>query len=350
MIVILQSNVTEEQIQHVLERVKSLGLQAHLSRGTFRTIIGIIGDEEQLRFEPLLALPGVSEVIPVLPPYKLASREAHPRPSIVDVSGVKIGGEYLALIAGPCAVEGREQMHRIARAVRQAGAHILRGGAFKPRTSPYSFQGLEGEGLKILREAGDANHMPVVTEVTDPRCVELVDQYADMLQVGARNMQNFVLLKEVGKVQKPVLLKRGMSATVTDLLMSAEYVLSQGNARVVLCERGVRGFDAKTARNLFDVATVAAVKQLSHLPIIVDPSHATGQPPLIPPCALAGVAAGADGVHIEVHDRPEEAKSDGAQALLPVQYASLVTQIRRLAELMGKTLTPTEGAQSCDDP
>jgi 3-deoxy-7-phosphoheptulonate synthase len=200
--------------------------------------------------------------------------------------------------------------------------------------------------LKILRDAGDANQMPVVTEVTDPRCVELVGRYADMLQVGARNMQNFVLLKEVGKVRKPVLLKRGMSATVTDLLMSAEYVLSQGNSQVVLCERGVRGFDTKVARNLYDVATVAAVQQLSHLPIIVDPSHATGQPLLIPPCALAGVAAGADGVHIEVHDRPEEAKSDGAQALLPEQFASLVVQIRRLAELMGKTVLSTEGTAS----
>jgi 3-deoxy-7-phosphoheptulonate synthase len=342
-IIILKSNVTEEQIQHVLERVQSLGLQAHLSRGTYRTIIGIIGDEEKLQFEPLLALPGVNDVIPVLPPYKLASRDAHPRPSIIDVAGVRIGGPHLALIAGPCAVENSDQMHRIARAVKQAGAHILRGGAYKPRTSPYSFQGLEGDGLKILREAGDANQMPVVTEVTDPRCVELVDRLADMLQIGARNMQNFVLLKEVGKARKPVLLKRGMSATATDLLMSAEYVLSQGNSQVVLCERGVRGFDTKVARNLYDVATVAAVKQLSHLPIIVDPSHATGQPALIPPCALAGVAAGADGVHIEVHDRPEEAKSDGAQALLPSQYAELVVQIRRLAELMGKTVFSTEG-------
>jgi 3-deoxy-7-phosphoheptulonate synthase len=341
MILILQSNVTEPQIQHVVERVQALGFQAHLSRGTYRTIIGVIGDEEKLQFEPLLALPGVQDVIPVLPPYKLASREAHPRSSVVDVGRVKIGGEYLALIAGPCAVENRDQMLRIARAVKQAGAHILRGGAFKPRTSPYSFQGLEGDGLKILREAGDANQMPVVTEVTDPRCVELVDQYADMLQIGARNMQNFVLLKEVGRVRKPVLLKRGMSATVTDLLMSAEYVLSQGNSQVVLCERGVRGFDPKTARNLFDVASVAAVKQLSHLPIIVDPSHATGQPLLIPPCALAGVAAGADGVHIEVHDCPAEAKSDGAQALLPDQFASLVVQIRRLAELLDKIISPT---------
>ena len=328
----------------MLERVKSLGFEAHLSRGTYRTIIGVIGDEEKLQYQPLLAIPGVSEVIPILPPYKLASREAHPRSSVVSVGGVPIGGDHLALIAGPCAVESAEQMQRIAQAVRRAGAHILRGGAFKPRTSPYSFQGLEEEGLRILAAAGREVGMPVVTEVTDPRCVELVNEHADMLQIGARNMQNFVLLKEVGKLNKPVLLKRGMSATVTDLLMSAEYILSQGNGDVVLCERGVRGFDLKIARNLYDVASVAAVKQLSHLPIIVDPSHATGQPALIPPCALAGVAVGADGVHIEVHDRPEEAKSDGAQALLPEQYSALVEQIRRLAEALGKSVPPNVGA------
>ncbi len=339
-IIILKSDVTDQQVQHVLDRVAALGLQAHLSRGTYRTIIGLIGDEDKVRSEPLHALPGVHDVIPVLPPYKLASREAHPRPSVIDVAGVSIGGDNLALIAGPCAVESREQMRRIAEAVKGAGADILRGGAFKPRTSPYSFQGLGEAGLKILREVGDEFGMPVVTEVTDPRCVELVNQYADMLQIGARNMQNFVLLTEVGKSRKPVLLKRGMSATIVDLLMSAEYVLSQGNSQVVLCERGVRGFDPKVTRNLFDVAAVAAVKQLSHLPIIVDPSHATGQPALIPPCALAGVAAGADGVHVEVHDRPEEAKSDGDQALLPQAYAALVVQIRQLARMLNKVVSP----------
>ncbi len=349
MILILKSNVTDEQVQHVLDRVESLGLKAHLSRGTYRTIVGIIGDEEKLRALPLHALPGVLDVIPVLPPYKLASREAHPRSSVVEVGSaedcrVKCGGGHLALIAGPCAVEGWDQMQRIGRAVKQAGAEILRGGAFKPRTSPYSFQGLGEDGLKILRDVGGEHQMPVVTEVTDPRCVEMVDKYADMMQIGARNMQNFVLLTEVGKTDKPVLLKRGMSATVADLLMSAEYVLSQGNPNVVLCERGVRGFDAKVTRNLYDVAAVAAVKQLSHLPIIVDPSHATGQPALIPPCALAGVAAGADGVHIEVHDRPEEAKSDGAQALLPDQYAKLVIQIRQLATLLTDSNAVDEGA------
>jgi 3-deoxy-7-phosphoheptulonate synthase len=342
-IIILKSNVTESQIAHVVERVEALGLQAHLSRGTYRTIIGVIGDEDLLRAAPLRAIPGVADVMPVLPPYKLASREAHPQPSVVDVGGVKIGGGQLAMIAGPCAVEEPERMEIIAAAVKAAGANIFRGGAYKPRTSPYSFQGLGEEGLKILRETGDKFGMPVVTEVTDPRNVELVAQYADMLQVGARNMQNFALLTEVGKTRRAVLLKRGMSATIEDLLMSAEYILSQGNTNVVLCERGVKGFD-KVTRNLFDVAAVAVVKGLSHLPIIVDPSHATGRPDLIPPCALAGVAAGADGVHIEVHNCPEEAKSDGQQALLPEQYAEVAGQIRRLAELFGKTISPLPGA------
>lgn len=344
MILILNSSVTDEQIDDVLKRVDELGLQAHLSKGTFRTIVGIIGDEEIIRTEPLNAIPGVQEVIPVLPPYKLASLEAHPEPSIVDVGGVKIGGGNLAMIAGPCAVESEERMNSIGQAIRRGGANIFRGGAFKPRTSPYSFQGLGLDGLKRLKETGDRYGMPVVTEVMDPRMVEPIVEYADMLQIGARNMQNFVLLTEVGKTDKPVLLKRGMSATVNDLLMSAEYILSQGNSQVVLCERGVRGFDSAT-RNLFDVAAVALVKRLSHLPIIVDPSHATGRPDLIPACALAGVAAGADGVHIEVHDKPSEAKSDGQQALLPEQYAQLARQIAQLASLVGKTLSPAPGGE-----
>ncbi len=338
MIVILQSGASEDQIQHVVERVEALGLKAHLSRGTFRTIIGIIGDEQKISADSLRAITGVQDVVPVLPPYKLASREAHPQPSVVEVAGVKIGGGHLAMIAGPCAVEEPERMESIAKSVKAAGANIFRGGAYKPRTSPYAFQGLGEEGLKILREAGDAHGMPVVTEVMDPRCVPAVEKWADMIQIGARNMQNFVLLTEVGRTRKPVLLKRGMSATVEDLLMSAEYILSQGNSQVVLCERGVKGFD-KATRNLYDVASVAVVKGLSHLPIIVDPSHATGRPDLIPPCALAGVAVGADGVHIEVHDCPEKAKSDGPQALLPQQYAAVVVQIRQLAALLGKTIS-----------
>jgi 3-deoxy-7-phosphoheptulonate synthase len=338
MIIILKSGATDEQVAHVVERVEALGLKAHLSRGTFRTIIGVIGDEQKIGLEPLRAIDGVQDVIPVLPPYKLASREAHPQPSIVEVAGVKIGGGHLGMIAGPCAVEDEERMDAIGAAVKAAGANILRGGAYKPRTSPYAFQGLGEDGLKILREAGDRHGLPVVTEVMDPRCVEVVEQYADMIQIGARNMQNFTLLTEVGRTRKPVLLKRGMSATVEDLLMSAEYILSQGNSEVVLCERGVKGFD-KATRNLYDVASVAVVKGLSHLPIIVDPSHATGRPDLIPACALAGVAVGADGVHIEVHDCPERAKSDGPQALLPKQYAEVVQQIRKVAELFGKRIS-----------
>jgi len=337
-IIILKPAVSDAQIDHVIERVEQLGLRAHLSRGTYRTIIGVIGDEQKISAEPLRAIPGVQDVIPVLPPYKLASREAHPQPSIVDVAGVKIGGSHLAMIAGPCAVEDRERMESIASAVREAGANLLRGGAFKPRTSPYAYQGMGEAGLKLLREVGDQFGLPIVTEVMDPRCVELVERYADMIQIGARNMQNFSLLTEVGRCKKPVLLKRGMSATVEDLLMSAEYILSQGNSAVVLCERGVKSFD-KATRNLYDVAAVALVKNLSHLPIIVDPSHATGRPDLIPACALAGIAAGADGVHIEVHDCPELAKSDGPQALLPKQYAELMVQMRRLAELFGKTIS-----------
>ena len=338
LIIILKSDATDAQVDHVVERIEALGFQAHLSRGTHRTIVGVIGDEDKLSTGVLRSIPGVQDVVRVLPPYKLASREAHPQPSIVELGPVRIGGGHLALIAGPCAIESAERLHDIARSVKASGANILRGGAFKPRTSPYSFQGMGEEGLKILREVGDEFGLPVVTEVMDPRRVELVAQYADMLQLGARNMQNFVLLTEVGRTRKPVLLKRGMSATIDELLMSAEYILSQGNSQVVLCERGVKGFDSYS-RNLFDVAAVAAVKGLSHLPIIVDPSHATGRPDLIGPCALAGLAAGADGVHIEVHNCPEEAVSDGPQALLPEQFDELAEQLRKLAALFGKTFS-----------
>ena len=342
MILVLAPNVSDTQVRHVIERVELLGFQAHLSRGTHRTIIGLIGDEARLVDEPLKALPGVVDVLPVQPPYKLTSREAHPEPTVVDVSGVPIGGGSLALIAGPCSVESEERMEAIAVAVKQAGANLLRGGAFKPRTSPYAFQGMREAGLRILRDAGARHGLPVVTEVTDPRCVELVAEHADMLQVGARNMQNFVLLTEVGRTNKPVLLKRGMSATVKDLLMSAEYILSEGNSQVVLCERGVKGIETET-RNTFDVAAMALVKRLSHLPIIVDPSHATGRPDLIPACAYAGVAAGADGVHIEVHDCPEEAKSDGPQALVPDQYREVVAMIHKFAAVVGKTVASQSG-------
>lgn len=341
MIIILKESASQEQVDHVVERVEKAGLSAHLSKGTYRTVIGVIGDEAKLSESSIEAAPGVVEVVPVMPAFKLASREAHPQDTIVEVGSgkavTKIGGGHLGMIAGPCAVESAERLDAIAADVKKAGANILRGGAFKPRTSPYSFQGLGEEGLKILREVGDKHGLPVVTEVIDPRNVELVAEYADMLQLGARNMQNFVLLTEVGKTKKPVLMKRGMAATVKDLLMSAEYVIANGTTDIVLVERGVKGFD-NACRNMLDIAAVPQVKELSHLPIIVDPSHATGRPELIPACALAGVAVGADGVHIEVHNCPEDAMSDGPQALLPDQYTDLMAQIKKVAAAVGKTI------------
>ena len=337
MIIILKESANDEQVDHVVTRIEQAGLQAHLSKGTYRTVVGVIGDETKLQSPS--AIPGVAEVIPVLPAYKLVSREAHPQPSIVKVGKqqVKVGGGHLGMIAGPCAVESAERLDAIAGEVKAAGANLLRGGAFKPRTSPYSFQGLGEEGLKILREVGDKHGLPVITEVIDPRHVELVAEYADMLQLGARNMQNFVLLTEVGQTKKPVLMKRGMAATVKDLLMSAEYILANGTNDVVLVERGVKGFD-NACRNMLDIAAVPQIQQMSHLPVIVDPSHATGRPELIPSCALAAVASGADGVHIEVHNCPEEAMSDGPQALLPNQYAELMGQMKKVATAVGKTI------------
>src|SRR5438270_13511699 len=345
MIIVLRPDSTEEQIDHVLDRIRELGFKPHLSRGQLRTIVGVIGDEDKLQAEPLSAIPGVEQVLPILKPFKLASREFHPADSVVEVGAgqkapvkpVRIGGGHLVLIAGPCAVEGEQVLDTIAGHVKAAGANLLRGGAFKPRTSPYSFQGLGVEGLRILRDVGHRHGLPVVTEVMDPRQVDVVSRYADMFQIGARNMQNFDLLKEVGQAKKPVLLKRGMSATVKDLLMSAEYVLAEGNPDVVLCERGVRSFEDST-RNMLDLSAVPNVKGQTHLPIIVDPSHATGRPDLIPAMARASIAAGADGVHVEVHDCPEKALSDGPQALLPDRFAALMERVRKLAQVMGKTI------------
>jgi 3-deoxy-7-phosphoheptulonate synthase len=342
MIIVLKPNPTPEVVDHVLERIEALGFTPHLSQGVARTIIGVIGDEDKLQAEPLQAIAGVEQVVPILKPYKLASREFHADASVFEIKGIKVGGGHLAMIAGPCAIESESILVEIAEAVRDAGANILRGGAFKPRTSPYSFQGLGEDGLKILKETGERFGMPVVTEVMDPRQVDLVERYTDIMQIGARNMQNFDLLKEVGRTRTPVLLKRGMSATVKDLLMSAEYVLAQGNRRVILCERGVRTFEDST-RNTLDLSIVPNVKGLSHLPIIVDPSHATGRPDLIPSMARAAVASGCDGVHIEVHSCPEKALSDGPQALLPRQYAQLMDELRQLAEVLGRSLGTCEG-------
>ncbi|MFO0927040.1 MAG: 3-deoxy-7-phosphoheptulonate synthase [Gemmataceae bacterium] len=344
MIIVLRPDSTDAQIQHVLDRITELGFKAQLSRGEQRTIVGVIGDESKLQAEPLQAIPGVEQVLPILKPFKLASREFRRQDSVFEIGGdagpnvkpVKVGGGHLLMIAGPCAIEGEEVLQTIAAAVKKAGANLLRGGAFKPRTSPYSFQGLGERGLEILRDVGHAHGLPVVTEVMDPRQVALVCQYTDMLQIGARNMQNFDLLKEVGQTRKPVLLKRGMSATVKDLLMSAEYILAEGNPNVVLCERGVRTFEEST-RNMLDLSAIPNIKGQSHLPIIADPSHATGRPDLIPAMARAAIAAGADGVHIEVHSCPEKALSDGPQALLPKQYAEVMQDLRKLADLLGRT-------------
>lgn len=339
MIIVVKPGSSPDQLNHIIDRIHEMGLKTDVSQGIKRTVIGVIGDEDLVRNAPLAAIPGVEEVLPILKPYKLASREYQEEDSVIDVGcGVKVGGGHLAMIAGPCAIESEDIVREIGQAVKAAGANILRGGAFKPRTSPYSFQGLGEEGLKILRKVGDELGLPIVTEVMDTRQVELVNKYTDMFQIGARNMQNFNLLSEVGQTQRPVLLKRGMSAGVADLLMSAEYVMAQGNKKVILCERGVKSFDT-TTRNLMDVALVPNVKGLSHLPVIVDPSHATGRPDLIPPMALAGLAAGADGVHIEVHSCPEKALSDGPQALLPKQYADLMQKIRGLADLFHKKIS-----------
>jgi 3-deoxy-7-phosphoheptulonate synthase len=342
MIIVLKPHATPEVVEHVLERITALGFTPHLSQGVARTIIGVIGDETKLQVEPLQAIPGVEQVVPIMKPFKLASREFHPEGSVFQAKGVKIGGGHLAVIAGPCAIESESILFEIAGRVRDAGANILRGGAFKPRTSPYSFQGLGRDGLKMLQAAGTQFGMPVVTEVMDPRQVEMVVRYTDILQVGARNMQNFDLLKECGRTQVPILLKRGMSASVKDLLMSAEYVLSEGNRQVILCERGIRTFEDST-RNTLDLSIVPNIQGQSHLPIIVDPSHATGRPDLIPAMARAAVAAGADGIHIEVHSCPERALSDGPQALVPDKFDRLMDEIRQLADLLGKSIDICRG-------
>ncbi|MBI4342423.1 MAG: 3-deoxy-7-phosphoheptulonate synthase [Candidatus Omnitrophica bacterium] len=337
MIIVLKPNATKKQIDHLIERIKALGLKPMVSKGTERTIIGVIGSEDVLRVQPLEVIPGVEKVMPVLKPYKLVSREFKPEPSVVSAGGVKIGTKEIVIMAGPCSVENRQMLHDTAKAVKQAGARILRGGAFKPRTSPYSFQGLGEEGLKFLREVGKQIGMPVVTELMDARDIPLLEQYADIMQIGARNMQNFDLLKEVGQSRKPVLLKRGLSATITEFLLAAEYILSQGNFNVILCERGIRTFEDQT-RFTLDLNAVPVIKKLSHLPVIVDPSHGTGSWDFVGPMAKAAVAAGADGLMIEVHPNPEVALSDGPQSLLPKTFTELVKELRKVAVAVGRTI------------
>lgn len=339
MIIVTRANITEAELDHIRERIEGAGLKTHLSRGEQRTIIGCIGDETLLESIPLRSLPGVENVMPVLRPYKRASIDFAVSRTIVKVGNASFGGEALAVIAGPCSVENRVMLTETAVAVKNAGASVLRGGAFKPRTSPYSFQGLGVDALKLLADTRAETGLPVVTEVLDTRHVDVVAQYADMLQVGARNMQNFSLLAELGRVQRPVLLKRGLSATITELLMAAEYIMAHGNSQVVLCERGIRTFETAT-RNTLDISAIPVIKRESHLPIIVDPSHAGGDSDLVEPLSLAAIAAGADGLIVEVHPDPESALSDGDQSLTFNSFASMMARLEPLVSVVGRKLTP----------
>ena len=340
MIVNMAQDATEEQINHVVERIRECGCHAHLSRGEERTVIGVVGrsEQHQSQLEALLAAPGVEEIIRITHPFKLASRNFRPEGSIIELGkGVSIGGTEVIVAAGPCAVESPEQINEIAERVARSGAKLLRGGAFKPRSSPYSFQGLGEKGLKLMREAADKNGLLVVSEVMDPSQIEAMLSYVDVMQVGARNMQNYHLLRALGENSKPVLLKRGMSATIEELLLSAEYIMSGGNYNVILCERGIRTFDTYM-RNTMDIAAIPVIKHLSHLPVVADPSHGTGRRDKVPPMARAAVAAGADGLLIEVHQDPERALSDGAQSIFPDQFAQLMDEVRVIAPAVGRRI------------
>jgi 3-deoxy-7-phosphoheptulonate synthase len=346
MIIITRPGISEGELDEIRECVEASGLRTHISRGAERTVVGCIGEVASLRQGALKLLSGVESVVPVSKPFKLAAREFAAEPSVVragDGVGAAVGGRELAIIAGPCSVEGREMLWETARAVRAAGAGMLRGGAFKPRSSPYAFQGLGEHALELLAEVRSETGLPVVTEVMDTRQVEMVAERADVLQIGARNMQNFALLSEVGRTQRPVLLKRGLSATLQEFLMAAEYVMAQGNRDVILCERGIRTFETAT-RNTLDVAAIPVLKRETHLPVIVDPSHAGGKADLVEPLALAAIAAGADGLIVEVHPRPEVALSDGEQSLTPRAFARLLNRLRPFAEAAGKSMARPEVA------
>ncbi|OPX83987.1 3-deoxy-7-phosphoheptulonate synthase [Pelotomaculum sp. PtaB.Bin117] len=337
MIIIMDHHADDDKIEAVIIRLKKAGFQIHLSRGVERAIIGAIGDKTRLGDIGLEALPGVERVVPILQPYKLASRTFHEEGTVIKIGGLQIGGDAVHVAAGPCAVESRKQVLETAEIVKKAGATILRGGAFKPRSSPYSFQGLEEEGLKFLAEARDLTGLLIVTEVMDVRAVPMIADYADILQIGARNMQNFSLLREVAKVDKPVLLKRGPSATVEEWLMAAEYIMSGGNYNVILCERGIKSFENYT-RNTLDLTAVPIVKYLSHLPVIVDPSHAIGKWRFVPSMAKAAVAAGADGLLVEVHPNPPEALCDGPQSLTPANFMKMMSELKQVAAAMGRRI------------
>ncbi len=337
MIVVMKTDSTVKNSGDVIRKIEELGFQPHLSKGEKKTIIGMVGNGKKADPQIFMVMPGVENVVPILQPFKLAGREFKNRNTIVAVNGTSIGGREIIVMAGPCAVENEDQIFSCAEAVAQSGAKILRGGAYKPRTSPYSFQGLGEEGLKMMRAAANKNNLAVVTEVMTPQLVDQVAVYSDILQIGTRNMQNYSLLEAVGKTTKPVLLKRGMMSTIEELLMSAEYILSNGNPNVILCERGIRSFE-KYTRNTLDIAAVPIIKKLSHLPVIVDPSHATGKRDLVAPMSKCAIAAGADGLIIEVHPKPEEALSDGAQSLTPKDFDKLMKELSLIAEAVGRKI------------
>lgn len=334
MIIVMKSHATEKQIGDVIQWIESVGYKAHPSSGVERTIIGAVGDQrDKNALKYVESLPGVEKTMPILKPYKLASRESHEGDTVINVGSIAVGGPEFIVMAGPCAIESEEQLLESAYVVKKGGGQILRGGAFKPRTSPYSFQGMEEEGLKVLDQVSRKTGLPTVTEVVNPADVDLVESYADMLQIGARNVQNFALLKKVGQARKPVLLKRGMMTTIEELLMSAEYILSSGNPNVILCERGIRTFETAT-RNTLDISAVPVLKELTHLPVVVDPSHAAGNWKYVIPLARAAVAVGADGIIVEVHPEPAKAVSDGAQSLKPEKFYQMMDDVRALAGVM----------------
>jgi len=339
MIIVMKAGASKKDKDEVLKRIKELGYKPHVIHGSTRDVIGAVGDERgKAVLQTLESLHGVENVVPILQPYKLASKEVKKESSLVRISAdVVIGGERIIMMAGPCSVENERQIIETAEAVKKAGAHILRGGAFKPRTSPYSFQGLEEEGLKLLAKARGLTGLPVVTEVINPETAELVAKYADILQIGARNSQNFALLKKVGQIGKPVLLKRGMSMTIQEFLMSAEYIMSEGNQSVILCERGIRTFETAT-RNTLDLAAVPVLKEKTHLPVVIDPSHATGNHHYVAPMCYAAVAAGADGLIVEVHPDPEHASSDGPQSLKPPKFQAMMDKLRLFAQAAERSL------------
>ena len=337
MIIVLKPDATKKQIDHIINKLKKFGLTVHISKGKERTILGAIGDERVLQNQPLEVFPGVEKVLPVLKPYKLVSREFHPDNTIIEIDGVEIGGKRIHVVAGPCAVEREELLIKIAQEVREGGATLLRGGAYKPRTSPYSFQGLGPKGLKYLSEARGKSGLLIVTELMDPRDAKLVFEYADIIQIGARNMQNFKLLQMVGKFDKPVILKRGLAATINEFLLAAEHIMSRGNHKVILCERGIRTFETAT-RNTLDLSAVPVIKKLSHLPVFVDPSHGVGKWDLVAPMAKAAIAAGADGLMIEVHPNPEEALSDGEQSMKPLVFKALMKELKAVARAVGREI------------